>query len=85
MLSVPVGGNIVMHCVLSPYKDLTISAKLGGGIHFCAMGLPSGVFACLWETVNVPGLWLEIVKVLAIEVMVVSFEHPILWATGKEP
>ena len=61
---------MVMHGELSPLKDLAISAKLGGGIQFCVTGLSSGVFAC----------WLETAKV-----MVVGFQHPILWVTGKEP
>ena len=68
----------------SPLKDLAIFAKLGDGIHFCVMGLPSGVFAHWLEIVKVPVLWLETVKVFTIGVTV-SFEHPILQVTGKEP
>ena len=34
------GRSIVMRGVLSPHKDLAISAKLGGGVYFCVTGLP---------------------------------------------
>ena len=76
---------MVIHRKLSLHRDLAISTKLGSGMSFCEMGLPSGVFAHWLEIVDVPVLWLETVKVLTIGVMVVSFEHPILPVTGKEP
>ena len=47
-------------------------------------GAPQWCFHHWLEIVEVPVLWLETVEVFAIGVMV-SFEHPILWVTGKEP
>ena len=79
------GMSMVMCGESSPHRDLAISAKPGGGICFCVMGPHGGVFTHWLEIVKVPVLQLETVQVLAIGVMVVSFEHPILWVTVKEP
>ena len=65
---------MVIHRESLPLKDLAISAKSGGGIHFGVMGLSSGVFAD----------WLEMVEVLTVGATV-SLGHPILWVTGKGP
>ena len=71
----------------SPHKDLAISAKLGSGVHFCGMGLASGVFTHWVKIFGVPVFWLETVKVkvFVIEGMMRSFEHPMKWVIGKEP
>ena len=69
---------------LPPLKDLAISAKLGSSIHLGVMGLSSGVFTHWLEMIEIPGIWLETVKVSAIGGMV-SFECPILLVKEKEP
>ena len=53
----PGGTLIVMLGESPPHKDLAISAKPGGGICFCVMGLPSGVFTNWLGTVGVSFLW----------------------------
>ena len=76
------GRVMVTHGESSPLKDLAISAKPGGSVCICAMGLPSGVFTHWLEIVQVSVIWLNTVQGFAPGVMV-SFEHPILWVTGK--
>ena len=67
------GGRSIVICgESSPYKDLTILAKLGGGIHHCVMGLPGSVFTHWVKIFSAPVLSLETV---AVERMM-SFECP---------
>ena len=58
--------SIVMHWEPSPYKNLAILAKLGGGIHLCEMGLPSAVFTHWVKIFGAPVLWPETVRVFAV-------------------
>ena len=53
----PGGTLMVMDGELSPHKDLAVSAKPGGGVCFCVMVLPGGVFTHWLGTVSVSVLW----------------------------
>ena len=69
------GTSTVMFGESSPHRDFAMSAKPSGSFHCELMELSSSVFT----------LWLEMVNELAIQVMVVGFDCPILQAATKEP
>ena len=81
------GRSIVMWGALSPYKDLAIFAKLGGGVCFCFTGLPGGVDICHVKIFGIPVCLLEVVGVEAVivEGMMRGLEHPRKGMVRKEP
>ena len=69
------GASMVMQGESSPCKDLVISAKLCGGIPFCATGLPGSVFTHCVKMLGTPIPWLEAASVFTVEAMM-SFDWP---------
>ena len=79
--------STVMWGVLSPHKDLTVSANPGSCICIHAVGLPGGVFTCCMKIFGALVHWPGIVgvEVVTVEGMMRGLEHPRKGVAEKEP